>query len=311
LIGEIMTTRTSFTSRGDEIAAWLTVPRTSGPHPVVVLVHGGGATHEMMLDQYEKWFSEAGLAVLAFDFRYLGESGGQPRQLISPRRYAQDIDAALAFARSRPELDPDRVALWGTSFGASHVVAAAGRHPELAAAVVQCPVLNGRAVATRSGLRHLLRFTLPITSDLLRAALGRPRRYVPLVGRPGELAFVNQPGALEGWASVCPADYRFDNRVAAAAGLEMLFYNASARASRVRCPLLVCQSDREDLVDPRIAIRVAAAAPRGVLKRYDADHFTVYHPPLVEKIVADQIEFLTTHLKAPAIAGSRAQPHGD
>ncbi|MFI6520122.1 alpha/beta hydrolase [Spirillospora sp. NPDC050679] len=291
-----MTTRTSFTSGGDTVAAWLTLPERPGPHPVVVLVHGGGATHEMMLDQYEKWFSAAGLAVLAFDFRHLGESGGSPRQLVSPRRYARDIDAALDFVRSRPELDAGRTALWGTSFGASHVVAAAARHPDLAAAVVQCPVLNGRAIATRAGLGHLARFTVPIASDLLRAALGRPRRYVPLVGRPGELAFVNRPGALEGWESVCPPGYRFDNRVAAAAGLEMLFYNASASASRVRCPLLVCQSDREDLIDPQIAVRVAAAAPRGVLRHYDADHFTVYHPPLVERIVADQVEFLTEHL---------------
>ncbi|GAA2429226.1 alpha/beta fold hydrolase [Actinomadura vinacea] len=291
-----MATRTSFVSDGDQVAAWLTVPERAGSHPIVVLVHGGGATHEMMLDQYERWFSGAGLAVLAFDFRHLGESGGQPRQLVSPRRYARDIDAALAFVKSRPELDADRTALWGTSFGASHVVAAAARHPELAAAVVQCPVLNGRAIATRAGLRHLARFTLPIAADLVRAASGRPRRYVPLVGRPGELAFVNQPGALEGWSSVCPPGYEFDNRVAAAAGLEMLFYNASAHASRVRCPLLVCQSDRENLIDPQIAVKVATSAPRGVLKHYDADHFTVYHPPMVERLVADQIEFLTTHL---------------
>ncbi len=292
-----MMTRTSFTSGGDRCAAWLTVPEGSGPHPVVVLVHGGGATHEMMLGQYEKWFSQAGLAVLAFDFRHLGESGGEPRQLVSARRYAEDIDAALEFARSRPELDAGRVALWGTSFGASHVVAAAARHPTLSAAVVQCPVLSGRAVALRAGLRHLARLTVPITSDLVRASLGRSRRYVPLVGRPGEPAFVNQPGALEGWRSVCPPGYEFDNRVTAASGLGMLFYNAAARAARVRCPLLVCQSDRENLVDTAIAEKVAATAPRGVLKHYDADHFTVYHPPLVERLVADQIEFLTTHLR--------------
>lgn len=185
----------------------------------------------MKLDQYEKWFSEAGLAVLSFDFRHLGESGGLPRQVIS---------------------------------------------------------------------RHLARLSLPIASDLLRAALRLPRRYVPLVGHPGEPAFVNQPGAVQGWQSVMPDGYQFDNRVAASAGLEMLFYNAAAKAARVNCPLLVCQSDRENLIDPAIAARVADAAPHGVLKHYDADHFTIYHPPVVERVVADQIDFLTTHLKPAA-----------
>jgi pimeloyl-ACP methyl ester carboxylesterase len=292
-----MTIRTTFPSGRDQCAAWLTLPDGPGPHPVVVLVHGGGATHEMMLSQYEKWFSEAGLAVVAFDFRHLGESGGRPRQLVSQRRYATDVDSALAFVRSRPELDADRVALWGTSFGASHVLAAAARHPELTAAVVQCPVFSGRAVVAKAGVRHLARFTVPVISDLLRAALRLPRRYVPLVGRPDELAFVNQPGALEGWQSVTPPGYKFDNRITAASGLGMLFYNAAAQAPRMRCPLLVSACDRENLIDPAIATRVAARAPRAVVKHYDADHFTVYHPPAVEQIVADQIEFLTTHLK--------------
>lgn len=291
-----MTIRTTFTSGRDECAAWLTLPRHPGPHPAVILIHGGGATHEMMLAQYEKWFSQAGFAVVAFDFRHLGESGGHPRQLVGQRRYAEDVDAALAFARSHPDIDPDRIALWGTSFGASHALAAAARHHDLRAVVVQCPVFSGRAVVSRAGIRHLLRFTIPIADDLVRAAFRRPRRYVPLVGEPGEAAFVNQPGALDGWRSVTPPGYRFDNRITAASGLGMLFYNAASAAPRVRCPLLVCACDRENLIDPAIVERVAATAPRALVKHYDADHFTVYHPPVVDRIVADQLDFLTAHL---------------
>lgn len=292
-----MTMRLSFRSGGEDCAAWLTLPAGDGPHPVVVLVHGGGATHAMILEQYERRFSAAGLAVLAFDFRHLGESGGEPRQLMSLKRYFEDIDAALAFVRTRPELDANRMALWGTSFGASHVVATAARRADIAAAVVQCPVLRGRAPALAAGLAHLLRLAGPIVSDLVRGALGLKRRYVPIVGQPGERAFVNLPGAYEGWYSVVPKGYAFDPRVQAAAGLTLLFYDASARARRVRCPLLVCVSDRETLMDPAIAVKVANDAPRGIAKHYDTDHFQVYHPPFVDRIVADQIAFLTEHLR--------------
>lgn len=296
-----MATCLSFRSGRDDCAAWLTLPRGDGPHPVVVLVHGGGATHAMCLEPYERRFAAAGLAVLAFDFRHLGESGGQPRQLMSVRRYLEDIEAALALARSRPDLDANRLALWGTSFGASHVVATAAQRADIAAAVVQCPILRGRAPALRSGWWHLLRFTGPILSDLLRAALGLGRHYVPIVGRPGELAFVNRPGAYEGWYSVVPeGGGGFDNRVPASAGLSMLFYDAAAMARRVRCPLLVCVSDREDLMDPAIATRAAADAPRGVARHYAADHFDVYHPPMLDRMVADQIAFLREHLRPAA-----------
>lgn len=292
-----MTMRLSFPSGGETCAAWLTLPEGEGPHPVVLLVHGGGATHAMILDQYERRFAVAGFAVLAFDFRHLGESDGEPRQLMSLKRYFEDIDAALAFVRTRPELDANRVALWGTSFGASHVVATAARRADIAAAVVQCPVLQGRAPALAAGLAHLLRLSGPIVSDLFRGMLGLPRRYVPIVGRPGERAFVNLPGAYEGWYSVVPKGYDFDPRVQAAAGLALLFYDAASRARQVRCPLLVCVSGRETLMDPAIAVRVASEAPRGVARHYDTDHFQVYHPPFVDRIVADQIAFLREHLR--------------
>ena len=64
----------------------------------------------------------------------------------------------------------------------------------------------------------------------------------------------------------------------------------------MRCPLLVCISDRENLMDPAIAARVAHVAPRGIAIHYPTDHFEVYHPPFVERIVADQIAFLLRHL---------------
>ena len=49
----IPTERVDFESRGTRCAAWLTLPAGAGPHPAVVLVHGLGATHDMMLAQYE------------------------------------------------------------------------------------------------------------------------------------------------------------------------------------------------------------------------------------------------------------------
>ena len=49
-------------------------------------------------------------------------------------------------------------------------------------------------------------------------------------------------------------------------------------------------------MDPAIAVRVAEKAPFGRAIHYSTDHFQVYHPPFVERIVADQIAFLTEHL---------------
>jgi cephalosporin-C deacetylase-like acetyl esterase len=45
----IPTQRVDFCSRGIRCAAWLTLPPGAGPHPAVVLLHGLGATRDMML----------------------------------------------------------------------------------------------------------------------------------------------------------------------------------------------------------------------------------------------------------------------
>ncbi|MCE9598694.1 MAG: alpha/beta fold hydrolase [Spirochaetia bacterium] len=301
-----MTEKTSFLSGDSFCAAWLTLPTGSGPFPTIVLVHGGGATHDMKLEQYETAFSERGFAVLSFDFRHLGESGGEPRQLMSISRYLEDIEAAIHFAKNHPQLDASQVALWGTSFGASHALVASARHPELKAVVVQCPMLRGRSPALASGLTSVLRLTFPILSDIGRQVFGLPRKYVALVGNPGDPAFVTVPGALAGWQSVMPEGYRFDNRITAASGISTLFYDASKYARDVQCPLLVCISDRETLMDPAIAVQVARDAKFGKAIHYEADHFQVYHSPVFDQMIEDQISFFAKNFEpANSLAVSR------
>src|SRR6201995_2086012 len=97
----IPTEQVEFQSGGIRCAAWLTLPQRTGPHPAVVLVHGLGATHDMMLAQYEQHFAAAGIAVLAFDYRYTGASEGEPRQHISTHEQQHDVKAALDCLKSR------------------------------------------------------------------------------------------------------------------------------------------------------------------------------------------------------------------
>ncbi|MGB3334356.1 MAG: hypothetical protein WBA79_16280 [Mycobacterium sp.] len=45
-------------------------------------------------------------------------------------------------------------------------------------------------------------------------------------------------------------------------------------------------------MDPRHAVTVAERAPRGQARHYDSDHFEVYHPPLLDRLLLDQTDFL-------------------
>jgi pimeloyl-ACP methyl ester carboxylesterase len=290
------TQRTQFTAGGARCAAWLTMPSTPGPHPVVVLVHGLGATHDMMLPQYEQHFAAAGIATLAFDYRYTGASEGQPRQHVSMSEQCADVNAALDFARSLAGVDPTRVGLWGTSLGAMNVVRVASGRSDIGAAVVQCPIVHGPGAARRIRLLDSLRCTPAILADVLRRSTGRGRAYVPIVGAPGTRAMVTVAGAEHGWYSTVPAGKSFDNRVAASDVVGIVTTSALRDARRVTAPLLVCVCDRETLMSPTYAALVACRAPRGEARHYASDHFGVYHPPLVSRVLADQTAFLREHL---------------
>jgi fermentation-respiration switch protein FrsA (DUF1100 family) len=292
----IPTERIDFSSRGVRCAAWLTLPGGTGPHPGVVLVHGLGATHDMMLAQYEQHFAAAGIATLAFDYRNTGASDGEPRQHISVRKQCDDVVAALHHLKSTPHIDNRRIGLWGTSLGGMNVVRVAAARDDVAVAVVQCPIVHGPGAARRLGLLAALKLTPAITEDLLRVATKRARRYVPIVGPPGGFAMVTVDGAESGWNSTVPPDGQFDNRIAAADAVAMVTTSALRHARHIDAPLLVCVCDRETLMEPAYAALVARRAPKGVARHYDSDHFAIYHPPLVAQVLADQIAFLQEHL---------------
>jgi uncharacterized protein len=65
-------------------------------------------------------------------------------------------------------------------------------------------------------------------------------------------------------------------------------------------PLLVCLGDQDQDIPVDWAQAVVARAPRGQVRRYPGSHFELYHSPLYEQVVADQLQFLTAHLLSPA-----------
>lgn len=294
------TERVSFVSHDTDCAGWLTLPEGPGPHPGVVLAHGLGATHGMLLGQYERRFAAAGIATLAFDYRHTGESGGEPRQHFNMRRHRQDVAAACGYLRRHDAIDATRLGLWGTSLGALHVLQAAAQEVDIRAVVVQCPIVHGPGTLTRNGVRSAVRLTPAIAEDAVRRAFSASRRYVPIVGRPGEVAAVTSPGALDGWYSTVPPGTEFDNRVAAADVIGIATSSAKRCSKKIEAPLLVCVSQRETLMGPRHAEDIGRSAPRGVVRHYDGDHFQIYHPPLLEALLADQVAFLKEHLNVGA-----------
>jgi pimeloyl-ACP methyl ester carboxylesterase len=261
------------------------------------MAHGFSAVREQRLDAYAERFSQAGMAVLLFDYRHFGASAGEPRQLLSIRRQLQDWKAAIAAARALPGIDPARIALFGSSFSGGHVQAIAARDPAIAAVVAQVPFCDGLRNLPALGPRHVLRLTLAGLRDAMGRLLGRPPHYIGAVGVPGELAVMVTPDAVPGFASMTPAGSTWRNEVCARTALVVAAYRPGSATSRIRCPILYAIGEQDVVTPARFAHAAARRAPRAEVKSYACGHFDVYVAPLWQRVVSDQVDFLVRHLR--------------
>jgi alpha-beta hydrolase superfamily lysophospholipase len=278
----------TFSSGVDTCAAWLYPANgDAAAAPIVVMAHGLSGTRRDRLGAFAERFADAGIGALVFDHRGFGDSGGEP-DLFQPARQLDDWRAAIAFARSLPRVDADRVATFGSSMGGGNALAAAADDTRVAAAISQVPFLDMWRQAHRSSPRVTARM-------LLAAALGR---HLPAVGHPHEAAFINAPGAEAGWRHVVAIgeDSRWRDR-ASARWLLGRPYRPARHAATLHCPWLVCVGEADRVARPGPAIAAARRAPLGELRTYPGvDHFDIYDGPQHEAIVADQLAFLRRHL---------------
>lgn len=295
----------AFGSHGGTCQAWRYAPDEDATSPAVarpcvVMAHGLGATRDASLAPYAERFAAAGMHVLLFDYRHFGASDGEPRQLVSVRRQLQDYAAAIEFARALAGVDPERVAVWGTSFAGGHALVTAARQPGVAAAVCQCPMMDGIAAVRRilqyAGPGQLLRLTGHGLWDAVLAPFGRAH-YVPTVGPPGSLAVMTSPDANAGYRALGPPEFRCE--IAARIALTVGLYRPVRYADRVRCPVLV-QICEQDSVAPAAAAETVVRRLRahGEVQRYPIGHFEPYTGTWFERSVGDQVDFLRRHLGA-------------
>lgn len=106
------------------LAGTLTMPEKEGTYPVVILISGSGAQnrneevfgHKPFL-VIADYFTRPGIAVLRYDDRGFGKSTGdyQSSTLID---FSKDVESAISFLKTRPNINPNKIGLVGHSEGA-------------------------------------------------------------------------------------------------------------------------------------------------------------------------------------------------
>ena len=144
-------THISIPAGNETLSAFLTMPPGDGSAPLVVTCHGLTGTRVGTCYRFVRLarrLATEGIACLRFDFRGCGESDGRFENL-SPPRLIEDLLAVLDAARDRVGVDPTRLGLVGSSFGAFTIASASDRVRNLKCAVFWAPVADARKLVDR------------------------------------------------------------------------------------------------------------------------------------------------------------------
>lgn len=157
---------------GLEVPAWLYLPEGEGPHPVIVQIHGGPEAQSRpgFSSTYAYWVNELGAAVVRPNVRgssgygksYLKLDNGPLRE-----NSVLDIGALLHWIKSRPDLDEDRVIVYGGSYGGYMVLASMVNFDER--------LLGGVSIVGISSFATFLENTEDYRRDLRRVEYGDER----------------------------------------------------------------------------------------------------------------------------------------
>jgi pimeloyl-ACP methyl ester carboxylesterase len=135
-----MEQKITFQSDGLKLAGIISTPADLKPgerRPVFIVLHGFGGNKDgqgqiVVARQFNEW----GYVTLRIDFRGCGESEGEHGRIICLDQVA-DTRNAISYMAARSEVDPQRIGLVGSSFGAAVAVFTGGADQRVAA-VISC-----------------------------------------------------------------------------------------------------------------------------------------------------------------------------
>lgn len=257
---------------------------------------------EQYLDSFAARFQAAGFASLVYDNRNFGASDGHPRFEVDGFKQIEDYHDAITYASTLPEVDTERIAIWGSSYSGGNVIQVAAVDRRIKAVVAQVPFVAGSSV--------------PGLLDLMPLILADRARISE--GAPGEITSVVADTLVEAQAGTAPCvlpaedayrffkesetgpDVQWENKITLQSLFKLMKNEPCAYIERIApTPLfmVIAEEDTAVYVPTQKETFEKAGEPKELLLLKGTGHFEPYSGDCFEVNVKAQLKFLTTHLK--------------
>jgi pimeloyl-ACP methyl ester carboxylesterase len=289
----------SFACQATTCDAELWLPKAAagkGKPPVIVMAHGFAGLKDWGLQPFAQRFVQAGFAVVRFDFRGYGKSGGTPRRVVDGNEHVKDWLAAIDAIKVRTDVDGQRLGVWGTSYSGGQVLVAASQRPGVVKAVsAQVPFVSG----LQSSLEYPIKYQ-PVAGwyalrDWMRSDTEEPV-YVPVVAKDAFAALICDE-CVDGYKKVVPPGQEAENKVAARIFMTLPLFTPANVADQVKAPTLVIAAEKDGLI-PVEGVRKMVKEIKQIeyVELPGANHFDPYTGPIFEKVVQKQTAFFKQNL---------------
>jgi fermentation-respiration switch protein FrsA (DUF1100 family) len=291
----------TFNSKGLRCCGWLYVPEdleVGMKAPAIVMAHGFSAVKEQGLSDFAERFVAAGFVTLVFDYRYFGDSEGEPRSQIFPLEMVEDYRNAITWVSEQEEVDPHRIGIWGTSFSGGIVLSVGTFDKRVKAVVAQVPsTLNPESRRAINPEKWDSAGDFLLQDRIERYKTGKVN-YMKVVAPEGEPCVLPGKEAFEGYMAIKELGPNWRNQVTLES-LEKIREFDPVGLIHLMEPtaLLLIPAEKDGLIPVHLVKETyeKAREPKAILN-LPISHFEIYYEPWLPKAANAAVEWFQKHI---------------
>lgn len=289
--GNYQVQQITFNSNDIKLIGNLYLPNNlSGPAPALAILGPFCYVKEQAPTQYASRLADEGFISLVFDCRGHGESEGEPRRFENPLYKIADVQAALDYLQTRPEVDPQRLGTLGICQGSS----------EMLGVVAQDQRIKALAVVTGQYLDYENKVHFLGGADALAQRIERGNQALAKFKQTGEVDYLpivdpirkevglpHQPiwAWYHGWAAYS----RWENRYAVMSDAFIWTFDSAEFASKINCPFLMIHGGHSDGPDAaRRHFELIPCQDKQLIWEEETNHLQYYwEAPVIDRAVGN------------------------